>query len=221
MYPPFSGCMDDAVGRAERDRRDGDAAPASPAAPACCGVTRPAVWPPSESTTTTAGGRVPFCAPLTDWPTCTACTTASASAVPCGPALRAYAAGDIGQVVRRRRDHGRMIGERDHRHAVAVGQRVDDRSATAFAAASRVGGESLAAIEPETSSTSTTVASCFLTVSSPSAARSRRAAARRRPAAAQRGGAGASRGGSAPCSAAAPAPPRPRRARRGGDRATT
>ena len=56
-------------------------------AAACCGVTRPAVWPPSEIRTTTAGGRFPFTVPWTVEPTRTARAAASASAVPCGPAF--------------------------------------------------------------------------------------------------------------------------------------
>ena len=49
------------------------------------GVTRPAVWPPSERMTITAGGRLAPGFLGTVFATLTARATASASAVPCGP----------------------------------------------------------------------------------------------------------------------------------------
>ena len=129
------------------------------------GVTAPAVWPPSENRTTTAGGRCPT-APRTERRDRHRHATASASAVPCGPALARLIAArtEVGSRVGAC-DDGSVVGEGDHRHPIALRQlrrraaRGRLRRGEAASAAT-----SFAAIEPETSSTSTTVASCRFTV---------------------------------------------------------
>src|SRR6185503_14243752 len=84
VNPPLSFCWTTPSGVPTRIVDTGIFA-FSAAAAACSGEIRPAVWPPSDRTTTAAGGRCPATEPFTSAPTRTARATASASAVPCGP----------------------------------------------------------------------------------------------------------------------------------------
>ena len=121
VKPPFSGCTTTPSGVPSETAETGIPAFFAAAA-ACCGVTRPAVCPPSESSTIAAGGRGPGFVPFTERPTCTARRDRVGERRSLWARLRAddrrreqRVRSWVGATATRR-----VIRERDDRHAVAA-----------------------------------------------------------------------------------------------------